>query len=66
MIKLMDLLLEVSARPKAIFLAGPAGSGKTYISKQLIPSNLTVINVDDTYEVSDRTVTANACALSVR
>jgi predicted kinase len=46
----MDLLLEVSARPKAIFLAGPAGSGKTYISKQLIPSNLTVINVDDTYE----------------
>ena len=50
MIKLMDLLLEVSARPKAIFLAGPAGSGKTYISKQLIPSNLTVINVDDAYE----------------
>lgn len=50
MIKLMNLLLEVSARPKAIFLAGPAGSGKTYISKQLIPSNLTVINVDDTYE----------------
>ena len=50
MIKLMNLLLEVSARPKAIFLAGPAGSGKTYISKQLIPSNLTVINVDDAYE----------------
>lgn len=50
MIKLMDLLLEASARPKAIFLAGPAGSGKTYISKQVIPSNLTVINVDDTYE----------------
>lgn len=50
MIRLMNLLLEVSARPKAIFLAGPAGSGKTYISKQLIPSNLTVINVDDTYE----------------
>jgi len=46
----MDLLLEVSTKPKAIFLAGPAGSGKTYISKQLIPSNLTVINVDDTYE----------------
>ena len=50
MIKLMDLLLEASTRPKAIFLAGPAGSGKTYISKQLIPSNLTIINVDDTYE----------------
>lgn len=50
MIKLMDLLLEAAAKPKAIFLAGPAGSGKTYVSKQLIPSDLTVINVDDTYE----------------
>jgi predicted kinase len=50
MIKLMELLRETSARPKAIFLAGPAGSGKTYIAKQIIPSDLTVINVDDTYE----------------
>ena len=50
MIKLMELLLEASARPKAIFLAGPAGSGKTFVAKQIIPSNLTVINVDDTYE----------------
>ena len=49
MIKLMELL-EASARPKAIFLAGPAGSGKTYVAKQIIPSDLTVINVDDTYE----------------
>lgn len=50
MIKLLDLLLEAVNQPKAIFLAGPAGSGKSYISKQLIPSGLTVINVDDTYE----------------
>ena len=50
MIKLLDLLLETSARPKAIFLAGPAGSGKTFVTKQIIPSNLTVINVDDAYE----------------
>lgn len=50
MIKLMNLLLEASNKPKAIFLAGPAGSGKTFISKQLIPSELTVVNVDDTYE----------------
>ena len=49
MIKLLDLLLEVTTKPKAIFLAGPAGSGKSYISKQLVPSNLKVINVDDTY-----------------
>jgi predicted kinase len=50
MIKLLDLLLEASARPKAIFLAGPAGSGKTFVTKQIIPSDLAVINVDDTYE----------------
>jgi predicted kinase len=31
-------------------MAGPAGSGKTFVSAQLIPKNLTVINVDDTYE----------------
>lgn len=50
MISLVNLLKEVTSSPKAIFLAGPAGSGKSYISKQLIPSSLTVINVDDTYE----------------
>jgi len=50
MIKLLNLLLEASARPKAIFLAGPAGSGKTFVTKQIIPSDLTVINVDDAYE----------------
>lgn len=50
MIKLLTLLKEIKGKPKAIFLAGPAGSGKTYISKQLIPSSLKVINSDDTYE----------------
>lgn len=50
MIRLVDLLLEASDSPKAIFMAGPAGSGKSYISKQVIPQNLQVINVDDTYE----------------
>ena len=50
MIKLLDLLKEAQGKPKAIFMAGPAGSGKTFTSAQLIPKNLTVINVDDTYE----------------
>lgn len=50
MIKLSKLLLEVIGQPKAIFLAGPAGSGKSYITKQILPSNFTIINVDDTYE----------------
>ena len=50
MIKLSELLLEVIGKSKAIFLAGPAGSGKSYITKQILPSNFTTINVDDTYE----------------
>ena len=51
MISLVQLLTEASsASPKAIFLAGPAGSGKSYISKQLIPSSFNVINIDDSYE----------------
>ena len=50
MIKLFSLLLEASHHPKAIFLSGPAGSGKTFISKKIIPSELNVINVDTTYE----------------
>ena len=50
MIGLISLLKEIQGKPKAIFMAGPAGSGKTTILKQLVPSNFTVINVDDTYE----------------
>jgi predicted kinase len=50
MISLVQLLKEVQDSPKAIFLAGPAGSGKSYISSQLIPNTFTVINSDDTYE----------------
>ena len=51
MIKLFDLLQEITGKPKAIFLAGPAGSGKTYTLKQLLPvEKYQVINVDDTYE----------------
>lgn len=52
MISLLKLLKEVStsSTPKAIFLAGPAGSGKSTIAKQIIPDGYLVINVDDTYE----------------
>jgi pantothenate kinase-related protein Tda10 len=48
MIKLLDLLKEAQAKPKAIFMAGPAGSGKTFVSAQIIPKNLTVINMSMT------------------
>ena len=50
MISLVQLLKEIQNKPHAIFLAGPAGSGKSYMSQQLIPSSLTLINSDDTYE----------------
>jgi len=50
MIGLISLLKEIQGKPKAIFMAGPAGSGKSFVSKKLIPSDFTTINVDDTYE----------------
>jgi len=51
MIKLLSLLKEIKDKPKAIFLSGPAGSGKTFISKKLISlDKFQVINIDDTYE----------------
>jgi len=41
---------EIGKTPQAIFLAGPAGAGKSFISKSLPLSKFHVINVDDTYE----------------
>lgn len=41
---------EIGKTPQAIFLAGPAGAGKSFISKSLPLSKFQVINVDDTYE----------------
>jgi len=49
-IRLLTLLKEAINKPKAIFLAGPAGSGKSTIAKQLLPSDIPVVNIDDTYE----------------
>ena len=51
MIKLIDILKEaVGQKPQAIFLAGPAGAGKSFIAKQLPLSKFHIINIDDTYE----------------
>ena len=50
MIGLISLLREMQGKPKAIFMVGPAGSGKSYVSQKLVPSNFNIINVDDTYE----------------
>ena len=49
--KLVEALLsEASSNPKAIFMAGPAGAGKSSILGDLGLDSFTTINVDDTYE----------------
>lgn len=41
---------EIQNTPQAIFLAGPAGAGKSYIASSLPLSKFQIINIDDTYE----------------
>ena len=41
---------EAQQTPQAIFMAGPAGAGKSFVSKSLPLSKFQVINIDDTYE----------------
>lgn len=41
---------EAQQMPQAIFMAGPAGAGKSFVSKSLPLSKFQVINIDDTYE----------------
>ena len=41
---------EAQQTPQAIFMAGPAGAGKSFVSKSLPLSKFQVINVDDAYE----------------
>jgi predicted ABC-type ATPase len=48
MIKLLDLLLEVQGKPKAIILAGAPGAGKGSILGDLDLSGLKTFNLDDT------------------
>lgn len=49
--KLIEALLsEEPSAPKAIFMAGPAGSGKSTILRKLNLENFKVVNVDDDYE----------------
>lgn len=50
MIKLISLLEEIQRKPKAIFLAGSAGSGKSTIAKQIIPSTFKFLNIDNIYK----------------
>ena len=49
MIKLVDLLLEIQTKPKALILAGAPGAGKGYILKGLDLGGLKTFNIDDTF-----------------
>ena len=46
MIKLSDLILETTAGPKVIIMAGGAGAGKTYLLQQLDLKSLPLVNPD--------------------
>jgi adenylate kinase family enzyme len=49
MIKLVNLLLEVQGKPKALILAGAPGAGKGYILRGLDLGGLKTLNIDDTF-----------------
>ena len=50
MISLVQLLKEIQSGPKAIFMAGPAGAGKTFTLNKLGIKGFTIINIDKDYE----------------
>ena len=52
MIKLSSLLLEITSKPIAVFLAGSAGAGKSTFRRQFLDSlsDFTILNIDDEYE----------------
>ena len=53
MIKLSDIILEGSSSPKAVIMAGGAGSGKTYLLNQLGLDSLPQFNPDKYVEDPD-------------
>lgn len=53
MIKLTDLILEITPSPKAVIMAGGAGTGKTYLLNQLSLDSLTQFNPDKYIEDPD-------------
>jgi len=53
MIKLSDLILEATAGPKAVIMAGGAGAGKSYLLQQLDLKSLPLVNPDKYVEDPD-------------
>lgn len=66
MIKLADLILEARNKPKAVIMAGGAGSGKTYLLNQLSLDSLEQFNPDKYVEDPDHPYYNNLGAASVQ
>ena len=66
MIKLTDLILEARNRPKAVIMAGGAGSGKSYLLNQLDLNSLEQFNPDKYVEDKDHPYHNNLGAASVQ
>ena len=66
MIKLTDLILEAKNRPKAVIMAGGAGSGKSYLLNQLDLGSLEQFNPDKYVEDKDHPYYNNLGAASVQ
>ena len=66
MIKLTDLILEARNRPKAVIMAGGAGSGKSYLLNQLDLGSLKQFNPDKYVEDKDHPYHNNLGAASVQ
>jgi len=64
MIKLSDLILEATTGPKAVIMAGGAGTGKTYLLNQLDLGSLTQFNPDKYVEDQDHPYYNNLGAAS--
>ena len=66
MIKLTDLILEATNRPKAVIMAGGAGAGKSYLLNQLNLDSLEQFNPDKYIEDKDHPYYNNLGAASVQ
>jgi len=64
MIKLSDIILEQNGKPKAVIMAGGAGTGKSYLLKQLGLEGLKQYNPDKYVEDPDHPYFNNLSAAS--
>jgi len=64
MIKLSEIILEATNRPKAVIMAGGAGAGKSYLLNQLDLGSLTQFNPDKYVEDPDHPYYNNLGAAS--